>query len=61
MEMLVERTSDPEPALRITALETMVTEVRFIKTGSDFHRLARFLETRADAGKWAPGRRPEKG
>ncbi|HCH65554.1 MAG TPA: 6-phosphofructokinase [Deltaproteobacteria bacterium] len=41
--------------------ETMVTEVRFIKTGSDFHRLARFLETRADAGKWAPGRRPEKG
>jgi len=41
--------------------ETMVTEVRFIETGSDFHRLARFLETRADAGKWSPGRRPEKG
>ena len=41
--------------------ETMVTEVRLIETGSDFHRLARFLETRADAGKWAPGRRPEQG
>ncbi len=25
--------------------ETLVTKVRFIRTGSDFHRLARFLET----------------
>ena len=24
--------------------ETLVTVVRFIETGSDFHRLARFLE-----------------
>jgi 26S proteasome regulatory subunit N1 len=28
MELLVTRTSDPEPALRLTALETMVQEVR---------------------------------
>ncbi len=40
--------------------ETMVTEVRFISPGSDFHRLARFLETRAeDAGGWSPGPRRE--
>jgi 6-phosphofructokinase 1 len=40
--------------------ETMVTEVRFIHRGSDFHRLARFLETRVDRiVDWAPGRRPE--
>ncbi len=25
--------------------ETMVTVVRFIESGSDFHKLARFLET----------------
>jgi 6-phosphofructokinase 1 len=28
--------------------ETMVTQVRAIEPGSDFHRLARFLETRTD-------------
>jgi 6-phosphofructokinase 1 len=28
--------------------KTMLTEVRFVKPGSDFHRLARFLETRTD-------------
>ena len=27
---------------------TLVTQVRFIQTGSDFHRLARFLETRTE-------------
>jgi 6-phosphofructokinase 1 len=37
------------------------TEVRFIRTGSDYHRLARFLETRTDSfPEWAPGRRPER-
>lgn len=40
--------------------ETMVTEVRFIERGSDFHKLARFLETRTEAaGEWAPGPRKE--
>ena len=40
--------------------ETMVTEVRFVKPGSDFHKLARFLETRVDgAGEWSLGQRRE--
>ncbi len=40
--------------------ETMVTEVRFIEPGSDFHRLARFLETRAEGvPRWSPGARVE--
>jgi ATP-dependent phosphofructokinase / diphosphate-dependent phosphofructokinase len=41
--------------------QTLKTEVRFIRTGSDYHRLARFLETRTDKiVDWAPGRRPER-
>jgi len=40
--------------------DTLKTEVRFIERGSDFHRLARFLETRVDAYyEWSPGRRRE--
>lgn len=40
---------------------TLKTEVRFIKSGSDYHRLARFLETRTDKiVDWSPGRRPER-
>ena len=40
--------------------ETLLTEVRFIETGSDFHRLARFLETRTERiDEWSPGRRKE--
>ncbi len=40
--------------------ETLKTEVRFIEPGSDFHRLARFLETRVDQiVDWSPGRRRE--
>ncbi|MFT7580378.1 MAG: 6-phosphofructokinase [Myxococcota bacterium] len=39
---------------------TLRTEVRFIERGSDFHRLARFLETRTDRDAWAPGARIEK-
>jgi 6-phosphofructokinase 1 len=40
---------------------TMRTEVRFIETGSDFHRMARFLETRVDRLEdWSPGRRSER-
>ena len=41
--------------------QTLKTEVRFIKQGSDYHRLARFLETRTDKiVDWSPGRRPER-
>jgi len=36
---------------------TLKTEVRFIHPGSDFHRLARFLETRVDQERLALGRR----
>ncbi len=40
--------------------QTMKTAVRYIQPGSDFHRLARFLETRPDSEReWAPGRRKE--
>ena len=35
MELLVTRTSDPEPALRLTALETMVKEVKVKKVKAD--------------------------
>lgn len=34
-----------EPFENLVDPKTLVTVVRFIKTGSDFHRLARFLET----------------
>lgn len=40
--------------------ETMKTEVRLIERNSDFHQLARFLETRTDRlSEWTPGRRRE--
>jgi 6-phosphofructokinase 1 len=40
---------------------SLKTEVRFIRGGSDYHRLARFLETRTDRlADWSPGRRPER-
>lgn len=40
---------------------TLRTEVRFIRVGSDYHKLARFLETRTDKiVEWAPGRREER-
>ncbi|MBK7859004.1 MAG: 6-phosphofructokinase [Archangiaceae bacterium] len=40
--------------------ETLKTEVRLIQQGSDFHQLARFLETRTDRlSEWTPGRRRE--
>jgi 6-phosphofructokinase len=40
---------------------TLRTEVRFIPRGSDYHRLARFLETRTDKiVDWSPGRRSER-
>jgi 6-phosphofructokinase len=40
--------------------ETLRTDIRYIRNGSDFHRLARFLETRTDKiADWNTGRRPE--
>ncbi len=40
---------------------TLKTEVRYIKPGCDFHRLARFLEARVDEiDDWSPGRRTER-
>ena len=40
--------------------QTMRTEVRYIRSGSDFHRLARFLETQTDEKtEWNPAPRPE--
>jgi ATP-dependent phosphofructokinase / diphosphate-dependent phosphofructokinase len=41
--------------------ETLKAEVRLVQPGSDFHRLARFLETRTDKlTEWSPGRRAEQ-
>ena len=41
--------------------QTLKTEVRLIPHGSDYHRLARFLETRTDKiADWSPGRRQER-
>lgn len=40
--------------------ETLVTEVRFIERGSDFHKLARFLETRTEGRMPEPPRRIER-
>jgi 6-phosphofructokinase 1 len=49
------------PFAELVNPETLKTEVRFIERGSDFHRLARFLETRVDVHEeWAPGRRKEE-
>lgn len=40
--------------------DTLRTEVRYIRPGSDFHRLARFLEARTDRiSEWGPGARRE--
>jgi 6-phosphofructokinase 1 len=41
--------------------ETLKTEIRFIERHSDFHKLARFLETRMDGDltDWTPGPRTE--
>jgi len=41
--------------------QTLRTEVRFMPSGGDYHRLARFLETRTDKiVDWSPGRRSER-
>jgi 6-phosphofructokinase 1 len=49
------------PFAELVHPETMRTDIRFIQPDSDFHRLARFLETRVDRiAEWSPGRRPEE-
>jgi 6-phosphofructokinase len=49
------------PFAELVNAEDLRTGVRLIEPGSDFHRLARFLETRVDRLRdWAPGRRVEK-
>jgi 6-phosphofructokinase 1 len=41
---------------------TLKTQVRYIERKSDFHQLARFLETRVDpTADWSPGARTESG
>jgi 6-phosphofructokinase 1 len=41
--------------------KNLKTDIRYIRPGSDFHKLARFLETRTDKiADWSPGRRPEE-
>lgn len=48
------------PFSELINAQTLRTEVRYIEPGSDFHRLARFLETRVDpVREWSPGRRNE--
>jgi 6-phosphofructokinase 1 len=40
---------------------TLATQVRFVQAGSDFHRLARFLESGAERmPDWSLGPRPER-
>ena len=49
------------PFHELVNAQTLKTEVRLIKNGSDYHRLARFLETRTDRiVEWSPGRRQER-
>ncbi|MBK8168982.1 MAG: 6-phosphofructokinase [Sandaracinaceae bacterium] len=47
------------PFADLVDAETMMTKPRMLSTGSDFHRLARFLETRTDR-LWRVGRRREQ-
>jgi len=50
------------PFAELVNATSLRTEVRYIRHGSDFHRLARFLETRTDKiMEWAPGPRREPG
>ena len=48
------------PFADLVDAETLRADVRFIEPGSDFHRLARFLESRVDPSeRWDLGRRRE--
>ena len=49
------------PFSELVNAQSLKTEVRFIQPGSDYHRLARFLETRTDRiVDWSPGQRRER-
>ena len=49
------------PFTKLIDPKTLKTTVRFIQPGSDFHKLARFLETRAEGhAEWSPGHRDEQ-
>ena len=49
------------PFRELINAQSLKTEVRLIPQGSDYHRLARFLETRTDKiVEWSPGRRAER-
>ncbi|HUJ60814.1 MAG TPA: 6-phosphofructokinase [Kofleriaceae bacterium] len=48
------------PFKELVNQQSMKTAVRYIRSGSDYHRLARFLETRTERiVDWSPGRRSE--
>ncbi len=48
------------PFEKLIDKKTLKTTVRFIERGSDFHKLARFLETRTEeVAEWSPGHREE--
>ena len=49
------------PFAELINQDAMLTEVSFVEPGSDFHRLARFLETRTDQSyDWLPSPRTER-
>ncbi len=49
------------PFTKLIDKKTLKTTVRFIENGSDFHKLARFLETRSEEiTDWSPGHREER-
>jgi 6-phosphofructokinase len=49
------------PFHKLIDAKTLKTTVRFIEPGSDFHKLARFLETRTEGvAEWSPGHRDEQ-
>ena len=49
------------PFDRLIDPATLATQIRYIEPGSDFHRLARFLEARTERiFDWSLGPRPER-
>jgi ATP-dependent phosphofructokinase / diphosphate-dependent phosphofructokinase len=49
------------PFAKLVDPQTLATQVRYVRPGSDFHRLARFLETRTERiPDWSLGPRPER-
>ncbi len=49
------------PFMKLVDEATLKTRVRLIEPGSDFHKLARFLETRTEeVADWSPGHRDDQ-